>query len=139
MQNQAVQTTVPNLTPTGNTPVARDIEVQIPSRYLGEGFVLPAPLPDGHTPIADFVKVCLPGHRIETIARAEMLDVGDWAKKTMQPSSLFFQAAHACFQMHYPLALRPEVLWSLIVNEIATTVKMHPDDYRDQFNVYSNE
>ncbi|HIA02244.1 MAG TPA: DUF4419 domain-containing protein, partial [Myxococcales bacterium] len=69
-----------------------------------------------------------PGMPIEHLGRSKMLQL-----YRTTPSSLFFQAVHACFKEHYPLALRPEVLMHMIVHEVATTVKVHPEHYRHLF------
>lgn len=48
--------------------------------------------------------------------------------------SLFFKTLQDCFNMHLPFALRPEVLWYLVVHEVATAVRLNPERYRLYFS-----
>lgn len=94
--------------------------------------VAPGRTPNWMTPAADFVARCLgDGVQIVQLERPEMVAAD--SRIGRRPSSLFFQAVHACFSEHLPLALSPDVLWSLVVGECAHAVALNPDYYRDLF------
>ena len=121
-----------NTTPT---PICRTFTPQIQEtsrwdRSLG-GIIKPKQAPQALVAVSTFLEKVLPGKAIAHLARKEMVDVLPYSNPS--PSCLFFQAVHACFSKHYPLTLRPEVLMQLIVGEVATTVKRHPDEYRHLF------
>ncbi len=42
--------------------------------------------------------------------------------------SLLIQTIHHCYNQHFPLGLRPEVLWYAIVSEIAIHTKLNPKE-----------
>ncbi|MFC1638657.1 DUF4419 domain-containing protein [Patescibacteria group bacterium] len=91
--------------------------------------VRPKDTPSARIGVNDYLGAVLPGRRVIKTGREEMIRI----YRRPQPTSLFFQAVHKCFRDHHPLALRPEVLMHIIVNEVATTVNLHPDDYRHLF------
>ncbi|PCI29005.1 hypothetical protein COB55_02955 [Candidatus Wolfebacteria bacterium] len=116
---------------TSPLSVCKEISLQIKDSSPfggGGGIIVAEPLPEKLYDVSSFVGKILPRRKIEYLGRKKMicLDYPD-------PSSLFFQTVHQCFSRHYPLALRPEVLMHMIVCEIATTVKMNPEHYRDLF------
>src|SRR3989339_1053518 len=118
------------------TPVCRSVSVQIQNKdewtKRQNPFVQVKSVPgDREVPVSRFVEAVLPGKAIEFLGRETMKGVSSY--KNMTPSSLFFQAVHEAFAKHYPLALRPEVLMYLICHEVATAVKLHPEDYRSLF------
>ena len=43
--------------------------------------------------------------------------------------SLLLQTANACYDLHQPFSLAPEVVWYTILHEVATTVKESPAKY----------
>lgn len=118
---------------TETTKICRTINVDIEesSRYRGRtgNKVSTKDLPGKKVPLADFLATILPGKPIESVGRSQILELG-YARR---PTSLFFQAVHECFDEHYALTLRPEVLMHLIVSEVATTVRRNPEDYRSLF------
>lgn len=71
----------------------------------------------------------------KTVAHAGSLSFLKLDEYPYAPTSLFFQAVHHCFANHYALALKPEVMMHLVLNEIATVVKAHPEEYRRLFTV----
>jgi len=48
-------------------------------------------------------------------------------------NNLLIEAVDLCFSHHVPLSLSPEVIWYVIANEIATTVKKNPKKYAHLF------
>lgn len=96
-----------------------------------------AEAPHDRKPVQDFTDLILPGHQVEFLGRTEMVDVwgvNAWGdKEDPNGTSLLFQTIHQCFAEHYPLALSPDMLWFMIMHEIATTVRLHPDTYRELF------
>jgi hypothetical protein len=117
------------------TTICRTIQVEVKDDGRGYGrrrggAITTEPAPTGRIATAALLQASLPGKKFEHAARPDSLDV---CHGRPQPTSLFFQAVHACFADHHALTLRPEVLMHLIVNEIATTVKMHPEAYRGLF------
>lgn len=91
-------------------------------------------IPAGRVPVEDYLGTCLPGINIEHIHATDLPGaIVPESPHGIPPTSLFYHTVHTCFSEHYPLALRPEVLWGLILNEIATCVKLNPDTYRDLF------
>lgn len=121
------------------TSIARIIEVQIRSEHSpeGRGFVTASPIPSSQTSLAPFVQKFFPRNTIENLGRRTALYLG--VRGDYQEYSLFFQALHHCFARHYPLALRPEVLLYLVVNEIATAVNQNPETFRDVFTSSSEK
>lgn len=119
-------------------PIARTLEVRIPAyEYVGRerkqiGLVEPAPAPEKTIALADFVRRLFPGRHIEHLGRNTIINAFP-SRIGFGKYSLFFQTMLACYNKHYPLALRPEVLSYLINHEIAVTVNKHPDDYRSLF------
>lgn len=101
------------------------------SRRRSYGSIEVAPLPAGAVGLAPFVTKFFPANPIEKLGRAHALDLTQG--HGYREFSLFFQAVHTCFAEHYPLALRPEVLMYLVINEIATAVNQNPDLFRDIF------
>lgn len=115
----------------GNDPnrVCRDLSVKIPNQDRRGtptgGVVVPNPsIPTGTTSF----RRAHEGWKVEHLSREEMVDIGQRAGR-----SLFFQAVHACFAEHYPLALSPEGLMYLVLHEVAVTVTKSPDRYRHLF------
>ena len=104
------------------------LDVNVPLR------VEPNPLPDKTISINSYLSNIIPNTPIEYLGRSELLDLSKSRFPMPMVSSLFFHTVHHCFQNHYPLALRPEVLMYLIVNEVATTVNLYPKDYRHLFS-----
>jgi len=88
---------------------------------------------EGRMPMARYTDLILPGHKVEFTGRKELVNLWSGQYDKLNPSSLFFQSVHQCFAEHYPLALSPEVLWFLIMHEVATTVRLNPDSYREIF------
>lgn len=89
-------------------------------------------LPDDVQPTSAFLSCVFPGRKIEYLGR-DSYTLGLVGDNTVLPTSLFFQAVHACFTNHHALTLRPEVLMHLIVHEIATTVHKYPNEFRHLF------
>lgn len=114
-------------------PVCRSVSLNIKGKDRHSGYdrarVTAREIPTKTTETSEYIELIHPG-KIQFLGRKKMLSLG----RKIKPSSLFFQAVHMCFSEHYPLALRPEVLMHHIVNEIAVTVKMHPDEYRHLFS-----
>ena len=48
--------------------------------------------------------------------------------------SLFIQSMHEAFAMHQNFSISPEVLWYVIVSEVALHIKLQPDKYRNLYN-----
>lgn len=48
-------------------------------------------------------------------------------------TNMLLAAADYCFQAHVPFGLRPEVLWSTILTQVAAEVKSRPETYRHLF------
>jgi uncharacterized protein DUF4419 len=124
--------------------ICRTIRVEIqqnPRAHPGDDdgsdrLIRPAKPPHDVIPAATYLAGLLPGHAVERVGGAGIADFGGLfgGRRGMpSPSSLFFQTLAGCFAHHYPLVIRPEVLMHLIVYEVATTVKEHPDDYRAIF------
>jgi hypothetical protein len=116
------------------TEICRTITLQIPETTEYGGLtgriVSRERVPRERTQTANLLETLLPGKKVESLGRKELMVIG---YGTPSPSSLFFQAVHACFDSHYALTLRPEVLMHLIVNEVATAVHLHPEEYRSLF------
>ena len=55
------------------------------------------------------------------------------------PNSLLLATLHHCFAKHIPLSLSPDVLWYVIVNEVATHVRTEPERYRHLFSNSSGQ
>ncbi|MFI5533164.1 DUF4419 domain-containing protein [Kitasatospora sp. NPDC051853] len=59
---------------------------------------------------------------------------------TAEPtSSLLLRAAHLCFTAHLPLSLSPDVLWYVLVHEVATHVRLDADRYAGVFGAEPGE
>ena len=108
------------------------LDLQDYGRFSHGQLVVPQPLPDQTCLVSDYLGVVMPNVRIECLGRPSMLQLRREYEQ-LGPTSLFFDTVHHCFQQHYPLALRPEVLMHLIVQEVATTINLYPDDYRHLF------
>lgn len=52
-----------------------------------------------------------------------------YASRGLGATSLLFQVLNRCYDHHHRVALRPEVVWFMISNTVATCVKKNPDDY----------
>jgi len=111
--------------------------VQNPDKFSDHEIVRAEPLPDQRVPVTEYLKLVMPGMGIEHLGRTDMLQLGQYGE--LSPSSLFFHTVHHCFQNHYPLALRPEVLMYLVLSEVATTVNMYPEVYRHLFTTSSEK
>ncbi len=81
-----------------------------------------------HAKTANFLTTLLPGKTVEHVGRETY-----FGTDRPQPTSMFFTAVHECFSRHFALTLRPELLMQLIACEVATTVKLYPDEYRHLF------
>jgi len=73
------------------------------------------------------------GEKLEYLSSPEMVNLWTDRYDQVQGSSLFFQTVHHAFAKHYPLALSPDVLMYLVANEVATAVKLNPEEYRSLF------
>jgi hypothetical protein len=50
------------------------------------------------------------------------------------PASPLIQAIHQAYALHYPISLKPEVLWYCISYEIAKHIRLNPHQYKNLFN-----
>lgn len=75
-------------------------------------------------------KLCVVSH-----AAASYFDDGDPYAEDFGVAtvSLGIQAIHQAFAAHVPLSLTPDVLWYLIVHEVAEHVRQHPGRYARTF------
>jgi len=121
--------TIPALD-VGTPPVCLDVELNLPDLRRGQGHIVPKPLPDKTFSLEAYLDVVMPTVPIEFLGRSQLLQL---EYEPWMPTSLFFDTVHHCFQRHYPLALRPEVLMYLIVHEVATTINLYPNEYRHLF------
>lgn len=112
-----------------NIPICSEIEVRI------RGVNRENSIPTKVRPVADYLKVLMPNAKIEHLGRSTMVET--WSAPAS--SSLFYQAAHLAFYQHYAFAIRPEVLMHLMLNEVATAVKLSPAAYRDLFTTSSEK
>ena len=88
------------------------------------------PVPESHVEMPAFLnKVVLKHGGIENFGDSKGID----GIRSLRPFSLFFQAMHTAFADHHGFVLRPEVLNYIIVNEIATAVKLDPERVRNLF------
>lgn len=53
--------------------------------------------------------------------------------------SQLIQGMHNAFNVHLPLALKPEVFWYAIIHEVAITVKANPSRYAQHFTITPGE
>jgi len=112
--------------------MAKVIEVNIKKthewgEHEGEEYVItPNSIPEARSETSDFVSKLFPTCDIVEMGRTE-----HFGKSTTY--SLFFKTLQDCFNKHLPFAIRPEVLWYLIIHEVATAVKLNPERYRLHF------
>lgn len=64
-----------------------------------------------------------------TTQKVEELEKFDFAG-----TSLAVQTIHQCFASHQPLSLRPELIWYMIINEVAVHIKQNAERYNSLFN-----
>lgn len=119
-------------------PVCREIvlELQDTSSWARGQTVREQPIPGGRSSVHPYIQALLPGCKIEHTGRETVLDVvgGQFSGyRGANTSSLFFQAVHRAFADHHALALLPEVLFHLVLTQIAEAVKQDPERYRDLF------
>ncbi|KKP67337.1 MAG: hypothetical protein UR66_C0004G0085 [Candidatus Moranbacteria bacterium GW2011_GWE1_35_17] len=114
--------------------VCLDVKLNLKRHSDDSAYINPNPLSEEMKPTAEYLATVMPGAKIEYLGRPNFCY--PWG--VYYPTSLFFLSVHQCFKDHCPLALRPEVLMYLIVNEVATTVNLHPEHYRHLFST-SNE
>ena len=79
----------------------------------------------------DFVLGMFPGTKIIHLSRNTAINCPTLKKG--DAFSVFFNTLRCCFNNHYPFAIRPEVLWYLIIHEVAQTVKLNPERYQLYF------
>lgn len=54
-------------------------------------------------------------------------------------TGLLIQTVHACFATHQGFGLNPDVIWQVIVNQVAEHIKLDPDRYADLFTWFPGE
>lgn len=114
------------------TQICRTIEVEIFGDGRSRGSRVRTERPRMlEMSVQDFLAVILPGKKVESAGRSQLLKLG----YRPQSTSLFFQTVHECFKNHYALTLRPEVLMHQIAHEVAVTVKQNPEAYRYLFTI----
>ncbi|GCD97350.1 DUF4419 domain-containing protein [Embleya hyalina] len=57
----------------------------------------------------------------------------DAPEVTESSASLLLRAMHMCFSAHLPLALSPDVLWYVVVHEVAVHVRLDAETYAELF------
>jgi hypothetical protein len=108
-------------------------EVSVPILDRSHNLVNPVGLPTGTVPASKFLGEVVKGKKPEHLGRQSMVKIWDPRYGAVPPASLFFQAVHAAFAEHYPLALRPEVILYLVTSVVAETVKRNPERFRALF------
>jgi hypothetical protein len=118
---------------------ARTIEVNVLKRsYWGheiepESFVEPKKIPDRQPMLVNaLLERYYPGWSPINLGRDTFYGEEN-SRRKIPAYSLFFKTMQDCFNDHLPFALRPEVLWYLIIHEVATAVRLNPEKYRDYF------
>lgn len=126
--------------------IAFDISLNIEHLEYGRsrGTVAPKEVPTDRISISEYARTVLGENtHVEYLSRTSIPGIkADYRNcrggvHLDKPTSLLFQTVHTCFSEHYPLALRPEVLWHQVLCEIATCVKQNPEDYRHLFTALS--
>ena len=120
--------------PTISTPhvfQCQDFDVTVRDPYTGKR-VAAEPVPNFTVPVTAFLKEAKGKGKFESLSHAENVSFRK-DNRGDNGTSRFFHAAHNCFANHLPLALSPEVLMYLVLHEIAVTVKLYPENYRDLF------
>lgn len=119
--------------------MARTLEILIERNVRGEraSIVTPEPIPDESYAAQEFVADLYPHHAVMYLPRERIFGTRDTPSPYLGGGvgtySVFFQTLQQCFNRHLPIAFRPEVLWYLILHEVAQTVRMQPDRYRNFF------
>jgi hypothetical protein len=86
---------------------------------------------DATTETTSLVGRFYPGYEALSLGRERFWGSSSFGRGTF---SVFFKTLQHCFNEHYPFSIRPEVLWYLIVHEVALTVKRDPERYRLHFS-----
>src|SRR5215472_3505397 len=75
-------------------------------------------------------KLCVVSHRVERAGGEAVYKTEDYKAATV---SLGIQAIHQAFAAHMPLSLTPDLLWYVIVSEVAEYVRQNPDRHDGLF------
>lgn len=87
--------------------------------------------PHSNTP---FLEAVLGGPARVRFASREKLVSGPPRSGQDEPTwSLVVRSAHQSFAGHLPLSLSPDVVWYMIVHEVAVHVRLNPGEYADLF------
>lgn len=81
-----------------------------------------------------YLEALLPLHRVESVGRESFRAYRFSLHTITGTSSLFFATLQGAFEAHFGVALRPEVIWHMVMDAVATVVKRHPDAYGAWFS-----